>query len=364
MSSDAVTPVDRRPSGLWVFILISLLLHVPLFIYPVLRLCHWLDLGLASTLLILLPVAFSQVVSRWLLRNVKHPVTRGLRHIADFVLGMSPLLLMTLLTVELPVLAGLLAERTAALLVIGVALVLSIAGLGCALFPIVRPVAFAAESLKAPLRFVQITDVHIGSRNRHFLERVIARVKRLNPDFLCITGDFIDATGVEVEELAALRSLECPIYFCIGNHERYEDLPEILERLVQLGVIVLRNRSIFYRDDVQVIGIDDRDDALQVERQLSRIEMSPDAFKLLMYHRPKGLEAAAAKGIDLMISGHTHNGQIFPFNMVVGRVFDKIVGLYQLDRSRLYVSQGTGTWGPVMRVGTRAEITLFEIGLE
>jgi hypothetical protein len=63
-----------------------------------------------------------------------------------------------------------------------------------------------------------------------------------------------------------------------------------------------------------------------------------------------------------MISGHTHNGQIFPFNFIVYSVFDRIVGMYQLGGSRLYVSQGTGTWGPVMRLGTRSEITLFEIG--
>jgi hypothetical protein len=80
-----------------------------------------------------------------------------------------------------------------------------------------------------------------------------------------------------------------------------------------------------------------------------------------MYHRPRGLEAAADAGIDLMLSGHTHNGQIFPFNFVVSSVFDKVKGMYKNGNSRLYVSQGTGTWGPVMRIGTRSEITLFEI---
>ena len=113
------------------------------------------------------------------------------------------------------------------------------------------------------------------------------------------------------------------MYFSIGNHERYEDLEDIIERLESLGVIVLRTDSVQYRDDVQIIGIDDRDDAMQVERELSRLKVREDAFGLLLYHRPRGLEAAERAGIDLMISGHTHAGQIFPFNLVVNRVFDR-----------------------------------------
>ncbi len=103
------------------------------------------------------------------------------------------------------------------------------------------------------------------------------------------------------------------------------------------------------------------EDALQVKRQLDLLDINQQAFVLLLYHRPKGLEAAAAAGVDLMLSGHTHNGQIVPFNLIVKRVFDRIKGMYHLNQTRLYVSQGTGTWGPVMRVGTRSEITLFEL---
>ena len=80
---------------------------------------------------------------------------------------------------------------------------------------------------------------------------------------------------------------------------------------------------------------------------------------LLLYHRPRGLLAAA--GVDLMLSGHTHNGQIVPFNLVVKRVFNQIVGLFTHDQTNLYVSPGTGTWGPVMRLGSRGEVTLFEV---
>lgn len=366
MSSQEATQVNeqavvRRPSGMRSFIVIFLLLHIPLFIYPVLRLTSWLELSALTTGLILVPLASSQVVSRWGLRNVKNRYGRLIRLAADFWFGMSPVLLMILMVFEVVTIAGFMDRYSAALAVLLLTALVSFAGLFLAVHPVVERIEFAVDKLRSPLRFVQITDVHIGSRSPRFLDNVVARIRELNPDFLCITGDFIDATGVTEEEMSALTQLECPIYFSIGNHERYEDFENILARLGRLGVNVLRTQSIFHRDDVQVIGIDDRDDALQVERELSKVEVDEDAFSLLLYHRPRGLEAAQKAGIDLMLSGHTHGGQIFPFNFVVGRVFDRMVGMHRLGESRLYVSQGTGTWGPIMRVGTRSEITLFEL---
>ncbi len=366
MSSTDATPVQqepvvRRPSGMRTFIVIFLALHIPLFFYPILRLAGWLELGAITTAVILVPLASSQVISRWLLRDAKNKFARVLRMAADFWFGMSPILVMILLVFELIVLAGLLVPYTAAVSVLTLTVSVSFAGLFLALHPMVKLIEFESDDLKRPLRFVQITDVHIGSRNRQFLDKVIARVKARDPEFLCITGDFIDATGVSEEEMSALRELDCPIYFSVGNHERYEDFERILERLDNLGVKVLRTQSVFHRDDVQVIGIDDRDDAMQVERELGKLNVDRQVFNVLMYHRPRGLEAAEKTDVNLMISGHTHAGQIFPFNFVVNRVFDRVVGMHKYGDSRLYVSQGTGTWGPIMRVGTRSEITLFEI---
>ena len=360
-SADKTNGPQRRPSGMRTFIAIFLALHIPLFVYPVLRLCSWLDLSPLVTALLLIPIASSQIVSRWLLRDVKRPLSRGLRHVADFILGLSPILLMTLLVFEFAVLLGLVGVWSAAVIVLGISMTIALAGILFALTTVVKKVTFESRLLTAPLRFVQITDVHIGSRSEAFLEQVIRKVHTLQPEFLCITGDFIDARGVVEEQLAALRTLECPIYFTIGNHERYEDLDEILATMRALGVNTLRSGAIHHREDVQVLGIDDSDDARQVEQELVKMELDRQAFNVLLYHRPQGLEAVEASGIDLMISGHTHDGQIFPFNLVVKRVFDRGAGMYQLGGLRLYVSQGTGTWGPVMRVGTRSEITLFEI---
>jgi len=342
------------------FLLVALLLHLPLFAYPILRLCDWLGLDDLTTALIFLPLFFSQIVARIYLRHANSGIVFWLRRGADLWLGISPLLLCMLLVAEFPVALGWLAPVTAAYTLIGIAIGLLVFSVMNAYSPSVVKVQLDSRKLSAPLRFAQITDVHIGSRSGAFLDRVMKEVNRVDLQFLCITGDFIDAPGVDEEQLSALRSCRVPIYFSIGNHERYEDLDDILVRLQRLGVTVLRNATVT-REAVQLIGIDDSENPSQVERVLARLDIDQQRFVLLLYHRPRGLVAAAAAGVDLMISGHTHNGQIVPFNLVVKRVFNQIVGLFTHGQTNLYVSPGTGTWGPVMRLGSRGEVTLFEV---
>ncbi|MEZ5570886.1 MAG: metallophosphoesterase [Halioglobus sp.] len=342
------------------FLLVVLLLHIPLFAYPILRLCNWLGMDGWSTTLVFVPLFFSQIVARLYLRHANFGVVFWLRRAADLWLGISPLLLGMLLVAELPVGLGWVAPATAAYTLLGLAVALLLYSVVNAYSPSVVRVPLASRKLSAPLRFAQITDVHIGSRSSAFLQRVMRQVNSLNADFLCITGDFIDSPGIDEQQLSALRDCPIPIYFCIGNHERYEDLDDILQRLQRLGVTVLRTASVT-QGPVQLIGIDDSESPSQVERELAKLEIDHERFVLLLYHRPRGLSAAAAAGVDLMISGHTHNGQIVPFNLVVKRVFKRIVGLFHYEQAQLYVSPGTGTWGPIMRLGSRGEVTLFEV---
>jgi predicted MPP superfamily phosphohydrolase len=342
------------------FLVVVLLLHLPLFAYPILRLCHWLDLNSWQTATIFLPLFFSQVVVRMYLRHTNSGVVFWLRRGADLWLGISPLLLCMLLVAELPVAMGWLPASTAAYTLIGLTLALTVFSVLNAYSPSVVKIPLRSSKLSSSLRFVQITDVHIGSRSAGFLERVMRKVNSVNADFLCITGDFIDAPGIGDEQLSALRSCPVPIYFSIGNHERYEDLEDILQRLQRLDVKVLRSQTERH-GEVQLIGIDDSEHPSQVERELAKLQVDKNCFVVLLYHRPRGLTAAAAAGVDLMISGHTHNGQIVPFNLVVGRVFEQAVGLFSEGLTQLYVSPGTGTWGPVMRLGSRGEVTLFEV---
>ena len=299
-------------------------------------------------------------MARVYLRHANSGLVFWLRRAADLWLGISPLLLCMLLLAEFPVALQWVAPAVAAYTLIGLAFVLLVYSVINAYTPSVVKVKLTSQKLTTPLRFVQITDVHIGSRSSAFLKRVMKKVNGSNAQFLCITGDFIDAPGIGEEQLSALRSCQMPIYFCIGNHERYEDLDDILQRLESLGVVVLRTATAT-QGEVQLVGIDDSEKPSQVKGEIARLDIDPQRFVLLLYHRPRGLTDAAAAGVDLMISGHTHNGQIVPFNLVVKRVFEQTVGLFTHGQTQLYVSPGTGTWGPVMRLGSRGEITLFEV---
>lgn len=209
-------------------------------------------------------------------------------------------------------------------------------------------------------RIVQISDVHIGSRSSRLLRRVVSKANVEKPHLVVITGDLIDFSNIPQSELAPLGDLEAPAYFIIGNHERYVDLEAICQRLTNLGIHVLRNQALDL-GDIQLVGIDDAESKLQVKTALRSIAARPERYRVLLYHRPDGAADAAEWGAHLMLCGHTHHGQIMPFNFVVQRVFPQIRGHYDIHGLQLYVSPGTGTWGPILRLGSRSEIGMIEL---
>ena len=205
------------------------------------------------------------------------------------------------------------------------------------------------------------SDVHLGSVSRRHLERLVEKTNALNPDVVLITGDLMDPQdNLTSDSMAPLNALKAPAYFVTGNHERYVGLDKVMSLLEKTSVIVLRNEVVLF-DSLQLIGIDDSDNRSQVRRNLAGLELNPDMFTILLYHQPEGFNDAEAAGVDLMLSGHTHNGQIWPFNMVVGLRFKYLKGLHTIGDMKLYVSTGSGTWGPPMRLGSRNLITLIEL---
>jgi predicted MPP superfamily phosphohydrolase len=235
-------------------------------------------------------------------------------------------------------------------------------------YSIINAQLLFVRKIKAPapvdMKLVQLSDIHIGSVGVNFLSRVVEKTNQLKPDVVLITGDLMDPHGsFEREGFSVLNNIEAPVFFVTGNHERYAD-PDRVGRLLQgTKVKWLRNEAIDF-NGVQIIGIDDSDSKRQVAKRLEGIEVNHEKFNVLMYHRPNGFEAAAGAGVDLMLTGHTHNGQIFPFNFFVRLFFRHMKGLYEHNGCLLYVSPGTGTWGPRMRLGSRSEIVLIELKKE
>ena len=219
--------------------------------------------------------------------------------------------------------------------------------------------------IKESLRLVQISDVHIGSRSARFLHKVVERVNSHKPNVVVISGDLLDLSRVNAAELQALGDIEAETYMCIGNHERYVDIEKALSAIRSHGVKVLNDEMVLTRG-IQVIAIDDADKPDHMDEIISNLDISGDRFSVMLYHRPDGWEYVKKHKLPLMLAGHTHNGQVWPFNWLVKRRYPEIAGLYQQDidqntKSQLYVSSGTGTWGPTMRLGTKCEVTVFNL---
>jgi predicted MPP superfamily phosphohydrolase len=236
--------------------------------------------------------------------------------------------------------------------------------IGClTLYAMVNAWRIEIKSIEVPapveMSIVQLSDIHRGSVSENHLRRLVDKTNQLNPDVVLITGDLLDPAGrLSAESIEPLNDLKAPVYWITGNHERYAGLDDVMAILKTTPVIPLRNEAAEF-GGIQLIGIDDSEDRQQVEKVLPQIQFDREKFTILMYHQPEGADAAAKAGVDLMLSGHTHNGQIWPFNWVVRSRFQYLKGLHRFGDMTLYISTGSGTWGPPMRLGSRNQITLI-----
>jgi uncharacterized protein len=220
----------------------------------------------------------------------------------------------------------------------------------------------------AGLRLAQISDLHIGPLlQKEWVEGVVERVRSLRPDLVAITGDLVDGTVEELREHVAplSRLSEAPrgVYFTTGNHEYYSGVDDWLRYLPKLGIRPLANERLEVAPGLDLAGIHDPTGRGRYAPDLAGALEGRDAAKpvVLLAHQPRQFREAARHGVSLTLSGHTHGGQIWPFSWLVALVQPYIAGLHRLGDSQLYVSRGTGFWGPPMRVFAPAEITLLRL---
>ena len=257
-------------------------------------------------------------------------------------------------------------------------LVVSLSGLAAAVgmrnalpVPAVRRVELALPRWPSVLdgfRIAQISDIHIGPiLDRAFASRLVARVNGLDADLVAVTGDLVDGSvrrlAAEVAPFGELRGRH-GAYFVTGNHDHYSGAGDWCAHIESLGLRVLRNeRTVIEHDGVafDLAGVDDHhggfldDDKEDLSRALAGRD--PERPVILLAHDPTTFRAAAQQGVDLQISGHTHGGQMFPFMFLVRLAIPFVAGLYRRGDTTLYVSRGTGFWGPPMRLAAPAEIT-------
>ncbi len=287
--------------------------------------------------------------------------------------GYCLIYLWDLLTIPLSSLGGggynlvLYGPRTA-LAVLAIALILGLYGVYEAANIKIEQVRI--ETLKLPagrerLRIVQVSDLHLGLVHRHgLLQKVTAAIAPLQPDLLVATGDIVDARIDHLEGLGELfAALAAPLgkYAVTGNHEVYAGLRQADEFIRRSGFELLRNRSLPAAPGLTVVGVDDPATGSEPD-ELGLLRRTPkDDFVLLLKHRP-WIAEGAAEHFDLQLSGHSHRGQIAPFNFLTGLFYPLQDGLYPVGPGAfLYTSRGTGTWGPPMRLLAPPEITVIDL---
>jgi uncharacterized protein len=258
-----------------------------------------------------------------------------------------------------------------------------VGGFQAARGPSIVEVDIPIQDLPAALegfRIVQTSDLHVSSMiRRPYVERVKELANTLKADMVALTGDIVDGPLHRLKEHAApLKDLlpKSRLFYVTGNHEYYSEAPEWIEHFKEMGMTVLQNSyvTIMHNDvEIMVAGILDPVVAM-IDRNLradpDKAARTPEhgvaaknpALRILLAHNPKITSAAAKVGYDLQLSGHTHAGQFFPWTLAVKLVHaPHDAGLSRAQKMWVYVSAGTGTWGPPVRLGTTPELTLLRL---
>ena len=223
------------------------------------------------------------------------------------------------------------------------------------------------------LTIVQLTDVHVGNTiGKAFVAECVARINALKPDIVVITGDLVDRKIEDAkDDLSPLKELQSKFgtFFVLGNHEYYHGAEGIAAYMPELNIKALLNESVIISDGehkINLVGINDlqsiRFNTLPIDTHKAFENVDKSVPTVLLSHQPKSIEAVKNKNYDLMISGHTHGGQIFPFGFLVMLQQPFLSGLHPVTTTKqIFVSRGTGYWGPPVRVFAPSEISVLTL---
>jgi predicted MPP superfamily phosphohydrolase len=314
----------------------------------------------------------ARVLNRWKLEAVGQP----LEFVAANWIGVLFILFSLLIIADVVTLGGWLLPQVAPVIrgwAMGVALVLSAAGLVQGLRPpVVREYEVRLAGLpreRDGLVLVGISDLHLGTLiGGPWMTRLVGRVNDLRPDAVLVAGDLVDGEVGSLEPLLpVLKTLRAPlgVWAVTGNHEFYAGLDRSVALLEAAGYTVLRDRWAEIVPGLVVAGVDDLSARRQFGRPGRPVEKAlanrPPGAAILLSHSPWQADVAAAAGAGLMLSGHTHDGQIWPFGYFVRLSYPLLGGRYEVDGMPVIVCRGTGTWGPRMRLWRPGEIVRIKL---
>jgi len=218
-----------------------------------------------------------------------------------------------------------------------------------------------------PLRIVAISDLHLGyGIGKGEFEKWIDLINAENPDIVLIAGDIIDNSVRPLNEgnfAESFHKIKAPLglYACAGNHEYISGLKESTDFIEKTGVHLLRDSVVLIDSAFYIVGRDDRMN--EKRKSVKELVAGLDKSKpiIMLDHQPYHLEEAEENGIDLQISGHTHQGQVWPISAITNAIYEKDHGFLKKGNTNIYVSSGIGIWGGKFRIGTQSEYVVIDI---
>jgi uncharacterized protein len=222
------------------------------------------------------------------------------------------------------------------------------------------------------LRIAAVSDIHLGSiiRKRSII-KLSGMLNELKPDLVLLLGDIVDGELGPVLRGDLLQYFTCPqctdgMYAITGNHEFIGGGDRTIPYIESKGIRLLKDEVVTLKGGIQLIGRIDRDsrrfyrkERLPLDSLIARVDTAKPV--ILLDHQPFHLGETASKGVDLELSGHTHNGQIWPLNYLTEKIYELSYGYMKKGNTHFIVSSGYGLWGPRVRLGSRSEVLLINV---
>lgn len=214
---------------------------------------------------------------------------------------------------------------------------------------------------------VAVSDIHLGNMiRRPRLEKYVELINKQNPDLILIAGDLFDRNlhSVKIQKMdQVLSKLKAKhgVYAVLGNHDYFGNVNQAIDIINRSGIKLLRDSAVTIDNHLHLIGRDDRTNSRRKPLKHIISDIRGELPTLLMDHQPANLKEAVENNIDVQISGHTHNGQIYPINRIVAKIYELAYGYRKTGKTHFYVSSGLGLWGAPIRLGTQSEIVRMKL---
>ena len=311
------------------------------------------------------------------LSNTAHPIGKAIYIFSGIMLSLLLFLLLSVAIVDLFNLIFKFTPQIRGLISTGLAVLITVYGIWNVQNIKVKEITIPMKGLTHEILAVHITDVHLGNFwGKGQVNRIVHKIKEINPDIIFNTGDMFyygkDNFDKNKDVLSAFLTLDVPHYFAYGNHDEQIGVQKVVNRMKEINAIVLLNEIAYFKE-LQIIGLENmlRDENTSsphakprtetIKSVMAKLPIEENRPTIVLHHRPDGVEYMQEKGVDLLLAGHTHAGQTFPFTLTSKLMYKYNNGFYKYETMNIYVSEGIGTIFVPVRLGTSSEITVIRL---